>query len=140
MISKKNIPNYFKLGKLERLDIENIIAPQNSSVRICGDGISYNNEAATLLSELYGFQCPSYPCSAHICDGTVKRLARSKTMPAVEIKECYESLSLNVKNFSCSIKNKESLDQAMKMLPMTLSFGLLWCATHMSLPGCLDNL
>ena len=92
----KNPPNYFKLGKLERLDIENkeiIIAVQNSSVGIFGDGVSYNNKAARFLSELYGFQCPSYRCSAHICDGTVKRLARSKTKSVVEINECYESLS-----------------------------------------------
>ena len=63
MISKKSTPNYFKLGKLERLDIENkeiIIAVQNSPVGICGDGVSYNNKAAKLLRELYGFQCPSY--------------------------------------------------------------------------------
>ena len=128
---QKNLPNYVKLGKLERLDIENkeiIIAVQNSPAGICDDDVSYNNKAARPLSELYGFQYPSYQCSAHICDGTVKRLARSKTMSAVEIKECYESLSPTVKNFSCSMKNKESLDQAMKMLQMTPFHLFSWCA------------
>ena len=70
---QKKSAKLLKLGKLERLDIKNkeiIIAVQSSPVGICCDGASYNNEAAKLLSELYGFQCPSYRCSAHICDGT----------------------------------------------------------------------
>ena len=72
---QKNLPNYFKLGKLERKDIENkeiIIVFQDSPVGICGDGVRYNSKAARLLSELHGFQCPCNQCSAHICDGTVK--------------------------------------------------------------------
>ena len=100
---QKNLPNYSKFGKLKRLDIENkeiIISVQNSPVGICGDGVSCNNKASRLLSELYGFQCPSYQCSAHTCDGTVKRLARSKAMSVAEIKQCYESLSPTVNNFS----------------------------------------
>ena len=131
---QKTLPNYFELGKLERLAIENkeiIIAVQNSPVGICGDGGSYNNKAARLLSELYGFQCPTYRCPAHICGGTVKILARSKAMSVVEIKEYYEALSPIVRNFSYSMKNKESLDQAMKMLQMTPFRLLSWCATCM---------
>ena len=69
--------------------------------------------------------------SAHICDETVERLARLKTVSAVKIKECYESLFSIVKNFSYSIKIKESLDQAMKMLQMTPFHLLSWCATRM---------
>ena len=131
---QKTLPNYFELGKLERLAIENkeiIIAVQNSPVGICGDGGSYNNKAARLLNELYGFQCPTYRCPAHICGGTVKILARSKAMSVVEIKEYYEALSPIVRNFSYSMKNKESLDQAMKMLQMTPFCLLSWCATCM---------
>ena len=50
-------------------------------------------------------------------------------MSVVEIKECYEVLSPIVKNFSYSMQNKESLDQAMKMLQMTPFHLLSWCAT-----------
>ena len=131
---QKNLPNYSKFGKLKRLDIENkeiIISVQNSPVGICGDGVSCNNKAARLLSELYGFQCPSYWCSGHICDGIVKRLAKSKTMSVLKTKECYESLSLIVKNFSYWMKNKERLDQAIKMLQMTPFHLLSPCATCM---------
>lgn len=60
---QKNLPNCFKLTKLERLDIENkgiIMAVLNRPVRIFRDGLSYNNKAARFLSELHVFQCPSY--------------------------------------------------------------------------------
>ena len=56
------MPNYFELGKLERLAIENkeiINAVQNIPAGICGDSISYKNNGM-LLTELFGFQCPSY--------------------------------------------------------------------------------
>ena len=130
---QKNLPNCFKLTKLERLDIENkeiIMAVLNRPVRIFRDGLSYNNKAARFLSELHDFQCLSYRCSAHICDETVERLARLKTVSVVKIKECYESFSTIVKNFSYSMKIKESLDQAMKMLQMTPFHLLSWCATR----------
>ena len=35
----------------------------------------------------YGFTIPSLRCSSHACDGTLKRLARSKTMCVDEVKE-----------------------------------------------------
>ena len=57
--SRINPLNSFKLGTLERLDIENkeiIIAVQNSPVAICGDDISYIKKTSRLLSELHGFQ------------------------------------------------------------------------------------
>ena len=50
--------NYFQLGKLKRLDIENkefIISVQNRPVGICGDGVSYNNKAARLLMSCTDF-------------------------------------------------------------------------------------
>ena len=115
MISKK----IHQICKLERPDIarkEIIVAVHNSPVGICGNSASYNNKAARLLSELYGSQCPAYWCSAHICDGTVKRLPSSKTMSVAGIKECNKSPCLIVKNFSYSMKNKERLDQTMKTL------------------------
>ena len=52
-------------------------------------------------------------------------------MSIVEIMEYYESLSPTVKNFSHSMKNKETLDQAMKMLQITPFYLLSWCATRM---------
>ena len=130
---QKNLPNYSKLGKLKRLDIENkeiIISVQNSPVGICGDGVSCNNKAARLLSELYGFQCPSYQCSAHTCDGTVKRPARSKAMSVAEIKQCYESLSPTVKNFSLAWKTKKAWIKQRKCCKWHFHL-LSWCATHM---------
>ena len=56
------MPNYFKLGRIERLAIENkeiIDAVQNIPAGICGDSVSCKNKVM-LLIELYGFQCPSY--------------------------------------------------------------------------------
>ena len=68
---------------------------------------------------------------AHICDGIVERFARSKTVYVVEIKECYEFFSPIVKNFSYSMKNKERLFQAMKMLQIPPFHLLSWCPMRM---------
>ena len=50
-------------------------------------------------------------------------------MSMVELKKCYESRSPIEKSFSYSIKNKESLNKAMKTLQVTHFHLLWWCAT-----------
>ena len=75
-------PNYFKLGKLKKVDIEeiSIIIEASSKIPVgnCGDGVAVNTKAARIMCELYGTPTPSYRCAAHSSDGTLKRLARLK--------------------------------------------------------------
>ena len=96
------LTKYFNFGQLERPKIkkkEIIIADQNSPAGICDYGVT---KSARLLYELYRFQCP-----AHTCDRSLKRLARSKPMSVVEIKERYESLPLFAKIFRYNTKTKK---------------------------------
>ena len=72
------------------------------------------------MYDLYSIPTLSYRCAAHSSDGALKRLARSKIMCVLEAVELYESLSLVLKYFSYSIKNKKALNSPMKLLNMTL--------------------
>ena len=47
----------------------------------------------------------AYSCSAHT-DGTLKRLARSKTMKVEEVTTFYECIGSIIKHFQCSVKDK----------------------------------
>ena len=104
----------------------------NQPVGNCGDGVSVNTKAARLLSKLYGFTTPSLRCSSHACDGTLKRLARLKTMCVDEVKELYESLAPMIKHLSYSVKNKDAFERAMETSGRTPQHLLSWCGTHMA--------
>ena len=86
-------PNYFYLGKLKKVDIEGktIIIEGSNKIPVgnCGDWVAVNTKAARIMCDLYGIPTPSYRCAAHSCDGTLKRLGRSKTMCiAVKLLSC----------------------------------------------------
>ena len=55
-------PTYFKLGKLISLNEEDkqihIQIDQNMPIANCGDGVSVNEKAARILSDLYGLDTP----------------------------------------------------------------------------------
>ena len=127
---------YFKLGKLKNLDVENqtieIEASPNLPVGNCGDGVAVNTKAARITCNLYGILSPAFRCASHSSDGTLKRMARSKTMCVDEMVELYESMSPVVKHFSYSVKNRETLDCAMELLEMTPLHLLSWCGTRMA--------
>ena len=78
-------------------------------------------KATRIMCDLHGIPTLSYRCAAHSSDGTLKRLVQSKIMCIVGIVELYESLSLVVKHFSYSFKNKEALSSL-----------LSWCNTQMA--------
>ena len=72
-------PNYFKLGKLKKVDIQEktIIIEASNEIPVgnCGDGVAVNTKAARIMCDLYGIPTPSYRFAAHSSDGTLKRLA-----------------------------------------------------------------
>ena len=130
-------PGYFKLGKVKYVDVESKTIHndmyKNLPVGNCGDGVSVNGKVARLLAELYGMFCSDFKCSAHVVDGTLKRLAQSETMCVDQVKSLYEALRSVVKHFQSSVKSKEKLDEAMQMLEMRKGVHLIsWCATRMA--------
>ena len=64
----RQIPPYFKLGKLmlhDEIKQEiHIKVDENMPVANCGNGVSVNQKAACILSELFGFDSPGTdpPC------------------------------------------------------------------------------
>ena len=128
--------NYFRLGKLKKVDIEEktIIIEASNKIPVgnCGDVVAVNTKAARIMCDLYGIPTPSYQCAAQSSEGTLKQLARSKTMCIAEVVKLYESLPTIVNHFSYSIKNKEALNSAMELLNMTPKHLLSWCSTQMA--------
>ena len=104
------LTKYFNFGQLERPKIKkkrnNHCWPKQSSWNLW---LWCNTKSARLLYELYRFQCP-----AHTCDRSLKRLARSKPMSVVEIKERYESLPLFAKIFRYNTKTKKGWSKQWK--------------------------
>ena len=74
------LPDYFKLGKVKYVDVENKIIhiemDKNLPVGNCGDEVSVK----------YGMFCPDFRCSAHAADGTLKCLAQSETLCVDQVK------------------------------------------------------
>ena len=97
-----------------------------------GDGVSVNIKATQVLRDLFGFMSPDFRCSAHAASGSIKCLATSKTMNVPEVTTLYECLRTVIKHFESSVKNKETLDQYMKILKMTPLHLISWCQTRMA--------
>ena len=127
-------PLYFKLGTVKEIkETEiHISMDKNLPVALTGDGVSVNIKASRLLSELYGMPAPGFRCSSHIASGCIKRLATSKTMNVPEVFALYPVIRTVTNHFANSIKNKERLDECMRILDLTPLNLISWCQTRMA--------
>ena len=86
-------PNYFNLGRLKKVDIEEktIIIEASSRIPVGNyrDGVDVNTKAARIMFDQYGIPTRLYRYATHSSDGTLKQLARSKTMCIAEVIELY---------------------------------------------------
>ena len=94
--------------------------------------MSPSTQAARGLRDYFGFHSPDFRCAVHAADGTLKSLAKSKTMNVAEVTTLYETLRTIIKHFECSIKNKEKLDECMEILEMNPVNLISWCQTRMA--------
>ena len=105
---------------------------QNTPLGNCGDGFSVNTKSSRLLLVLYGMPTGSNRCSAHAADGSLKRIARSKTMSVDQVVSLYEALRSVVAHFENSSKSKEQLNEAISILELHKGVHMMsWCATRM---------
>ena len=65
---------------------------------------------------MYGLCTAEYHCLAHAASGIIKRPSTSKTMNVSEVTVHYACILMVVKHFETKVKNKELLDDAMKIL------------------------
>ena len=116
-VNNNDIPTYFKLGKIIKIEDEIHLAMSNElSFANCSDGVSVNLKAARVLTELLGFFCPDFRFSSHTADGCWKRIARSETMCVDEVKQLYDNLKPICEHFKLSNKSKDKLDAFMAAL------------------------
>ena len=100
-------PIYFKVCRV--LDFDNDLKFINlemicSPVLLTADGCKTNTKAGKDMVKMYGLVCPSVRCSVHAADGSLKRMANSKTRsvePVVEFLGCFRKVT---KHFQLSIK------------------------------------
>ena len=128
-------PLYLKLGKILHIDVAkqeiHVELHKNMPIANTGDGVGVNIKAVCVLQELYGIKAPGFRCAAHVASGVVRRAITSKTMNVPELTTLYETIRTIVKHFESSIKNKETLDQAMENLELTPIHIMSWCQTRM---------
>ena len=135
-------PSYFKIGELVNVDhserVVHIAVSNRNPVANIGDGVSVNVKAARVLRDLFGFMSPDFQYSAHDASGSIKHLATSKAMNVPEVTTLCECFRIVIKHFESSAKNKETLDQCMKIPEMTPLYLLSWWQTSMahSLKSC----
>ena len=65
-------------------------------------------------------------------DGTLKRLARPKTMNVDKVKIFYECIRTKIKHFQCSLKDKVILNTCLAILELGEIHLISWCATRMT--------
>ena len=71
----------------------------------------------------------AYRCSAHAADGTLKRLAMSKTINVDEVTTFCECIRTVIKHSQCSVKDKEICDTRLVILELREIHPMSWCAT-----------
>ena len=98
---------------------------------VTGDGCATNYAACRMLSEDFGLQTPFNRCSSHTADGTLKRLAKSKTMNIPEVTTLYDALRSVMSHIVCSPKSTSLLKDSIAALDLPEVHILNWCSTRM---------
>ncbi|XP_072024708.1 uncharacterized protein [Amphiura filiformis] len=125
-------PKFLKMCKLTGMN-ESTINVQCShwANAISQDGCATNFAATRKLTQEYGILTPSSRCTSHTADGTLKRLAKSRTMNVLEVTTLYESLRVVMSHIAYSPKTTSLLKQSIKMLDMRQITTFNWCSTRM---------
>ena len=134
---RPSTPTYFKLGTIKRVIVEDkeihLSLSKTLLVGNCGDGVSVNTKAATVIKEFYGIKSSSFRCAAHAANGSLKHISKSETMCVEEVKLFYNTQRSAVHFFQYSIKGKKALDLATEIVEMQKGMHLIsWCVTRMA--------
>lgn len=115
-------PMYFKMGSLINIDDTDVGRVMNSQIddnypiRSTGDGVTTNSKVGHVFWDQSVLHTPKYCYSAHTAFWNIKRLAPPKSMKVTKKTVFYENLHTAVKHFESSVKYKELLDDALKIL------------------------
>ena len=125
-------PRWFKQCKLVKVEGDTIFLHcRRTATCFTEDGCKVNVRACELLSQNLGFKSPYLRCQAHAADGSIKRLAKSKTMCVDIVVDTAKELKSIIKHFQNSPLHTEYLREAMRMMGMKPLFILNWASTRM---------
>ena len=100
-------------------------------VGINADGCSTNESGAKKLIERYGLVSPSMRCVVHAGDGSLKRMANSKTMNVEAVTEFLGPFRKVMKHFQLSGKSTSSLNEVLHVMGMKKVHLFSFCPTRM---------
>ena len=94
-----------------------------SPVILSADGCSTNTKAGKDMVQMYGLVCPSVRCSVHAADGSLKRMANSKTHSVPVVVDFLVSFRKVMKHFQLSGKSTAALNA---VFDLGIGFSIFW--------------
>lgn len=128
-------PEYFKVCRL--LDWDSELKLINLEVICCpvifsADGCSTNTKAGKDMVSKFGFVCASLRCTVHAADGSLKRLASSKTRSVEAVVQFVGCFRKVMKHFQASGKSTAALNVVLDILNMKKVHMVTFCPTRMA--------
>ena len=126
-------PQMFSICKLEKVEGDTLyLQCPRWPTSITADGCGVNILASELLKEDWGLHSPFTRCAAHRADGSLKRIAKSKTHCVAEVVETHNALKPIVGSFKHSSLHLDQLNESMSVFGFTRVKTLNWCAVRQS--------
>ena len=128
-------PEYFKCCRLLSYDLDpNIIELEFLAcpILVSADGCSTNTKAGREIVEKYGFVCLCLRCAVHAADGTLKRMAKSKTMSVQAVVDFLVIFRKIMKHFQNSGKSTAALNAVLVVMHMKKVHMVSFCPTRMA--------
>ena len=137
-------PQFFEVCKLLHFDsavhIINLEMPY-WPLAVTADGCSTNVAAGDKPLERLGLFSPNMRCGSHAADGSLKRLANSKTMNVPEVSEWLVYFRKVMKHFKLSGKSTSGLNDLLEIMGLKKVHMMSFCPTRMSylLSACAQS-
>ena len=128
-------PHYFNVCTLLQFDEEHKVITlemRHWPAVINGDGCSTNTSAGGKLVELFGLVSPNMRCVVDAGDGSLKRMANSKTMNVEAVTEFLPSFRKAMRHFQLSGKSTCILNEALSVMGMKKIHLFSFCPTRMA--------
>ena len=124
---------FFKQCKLLKIEGDTLyLLCCNWPTCLTGDGCYVNLKGCRILHSDWGLWAPFVRCQSHSADGSIKRMATSKTMCVPLVVNMAKNLKILLKHFINSPLHTGVLKEAMRALEMMPLHILNWASTRMS--------
>ena len=126
-------PLFFHICKLLHMDTTTISLEMPFwPVAVTADGCSTNMAAGDKLLAMLGIPTPTMRCGSHAADGSLKRMANSKTMNVQEVSDFLPAFRKIMKHFKLSGKSTVALNVVLDIMGLKKVHMMTFCPTRMS--------